>query len=269
MSSYLEPPTNLQALLRNACHRALGRGLSFTNQIRLYRSIVALAREVRLRIGGRQRDAGNDTLPALLASVCEHASAVGADPELPLPDAMRVQRLAVQLSRAARMASGADPRVRDFLGQHPIHREKAPRPEAALDVPPSDGGFIAQNPMHRENPPPREDAGAHERIEAPQDPIHREKASRPEAALDVPPSDGGFIAQNPMHRENPPPRENAGAHERIEARQDPIHREKASRRMPTPNHDDSQSARRNDRNARHGQRVCERLSEVFDERKAA
>ena len=147
--------------------------------------------------------------------------------------------------------------------------EKAPRPEAALDVPPLVDRFVAQNSMHRENPPTREGAGAHERIEAPQDPIHREKASRPEAALDVPPSDGGFIAQNPMHRENPPPREDAGAHERIEARQDPMHREKASRRMPNPDHDDSQSARRNDRNARDGQRVCERLSEVFDERKAA
>ena len=51
MSLCLNPAANLEALLRGACRRALALGLSFANQLRLYRSIVALAREVRLQIG--------------------------------------------------------------------------------------------------------------------------------------------------------------------------------------------------------------------------
>ena len=120
------PAPGLEALLRDACHRALSLGLSFTNQIRLYRSVLALAREVRLRCGGAMPYASAQNLATLLAAVCEHASAVGLDPELPLPDAILMQRFAVQLSRAARRAA-REPIEQAYLAQHPLHREKRPK----------------------------------------------------------------------------------------------------------------------------------------------
>ena len=163
MSSCANSSTNLEALLRNACRRALGLGLSFTNQIRAYRSIVALAREVRLRLGGALFDAGSDTLSSLLAAVCEHASELGLDPELPFPDAILVQRLAVQLSRAARRAGVREPIERQFLAQHPMHREEPP-----------EQAFSAQTPMRREEPPQPEATEPADAAIAPQDPIQRE-----------------------------------------------------------------------------------------------
>ena len=101
----------------------MGLGLSFTNQIRLYRSTLALAREVRLRFGSGLFEAGNQTLAALLATVCERASELGLDPELPLPDAILVQRLAVQLSRASRLAEAPEPAEQTFHAHHPMQRE--------------------------------------------------------------------------------------------------------------------------------------------------
>ncbi len=149
MSSYASPSPSLEALLRNACHRALRLGLSFTNQLRVYRSIIALAREVRLRFGNPLCEAGNDTLPTLLAAVCDHASELGLDRELPLPDAILVQRLAVRLSRATRMAAGAEPAGRRIPAQTPVQRENTTQPDApepaATDSP-------AQNPLQREKP---------------------------------------------------------------------------------------------------------------------
>ena len=157
---------NLEALLRDACRRAMDLGLSLTIQLRIYRSVLALAREVRLRAVSR-----NETLSTLLAAVCEHVSIRGLDPELPLPDAILLQRLAVQLSRAARKAG--DP-------QNPVHREK---PASSAPAPArSEGPAQAhdpQNPMQREKPasstpaPARAEgpAQAHD----PQYPVHREK----------------------------------------------------------------------------------------------
>ena len=127
MNSYANPSANLEALLFNACRRAMGLGLSFTDQIRLYRSIVALAREVRLRAGGARLDAGNETLSALLAEVCEHAGAVGLNADLPLPHAILVQRLVVQLSRASRLVGTTG---RRSVAQHPKHRENLPAMDA-------------------------------------------------------------------------------------------------------------------------------------------
>ena len=150
MSLCLNPAANLEALLRGACRRALALGLSFANQLRLYRSIVALAREVRLRFGGAMPASSSRTLSALLAAVCERASELGQDPELPLPDAILVQRLAVQLSRAARQAGIAEPAERQFLAQHPMHREEPIQPEAAGDAEPAEQIFLAQQAMHRE-----------------------------------------------------------------------------------------------------------------------
>ena len=118
------PATSLEALLRNTCRRALCLGVSFIDQLRLYRSIVALAREVRLRSNGIVLEMG-DALSALLAEVCEHASELGLDPDLPLPDTLRVQRLVVQLSRAARLVGATAPAGRRFFAQHPMHREEA------------------------------------------------------------------------------------------------------------------------------------------------
>ena len=139
MSSCPNPAANLEALLRDACQRALALGLSFTNQLRLYRSIIALAREVRLRFGGAMPASSSRTLSALLAAVCERASELGPDPELPLPDAILVQRLAVQLSRAARQAGIAEPAERQYVARHAMHREVPPE----QTLPP-------QNPKQRE-----------------------------------------------------------------------------------------------------------------------
>jgi hypothetical protein len=167
MSSCHNPCTNLEALLRDACRRALNIGLSFTNQLRIYRSVIALAREVRLRAGGARFDATNETLSALLATVCEHASAFGMDPEL----------LAVQLSRAARQAGGTEPAGRLFFAQEPQQREKPPEP-----------AFSARHPAHREDlAQPEADAADYA-----QHPMHPEKPSEP-----------AFSIPAPLHREDP------------------------------------------------------------------
>lgn len=147
MSTYPNPSSGLEALLREVCRRAMGVGLSFTNQIRLYRSILALAREVRLRFGSAMPDAAGQTLSALLGAVCEHAAELGLDPELPLPDSLLLQRITVQLSRAARLARVGEPIERAFLAHHAMHREEPAPPEAA-EPPAAD--LLPQHLMHRE-----------------------------------------------------------------------------------------------------------------------
>ena len=166
MSSCLNPAANLEALLRDACRRALALGLSFTNQLRLYRSIVALAREVRLRFGGAMPASSSRTLSALLVAVCERASELGLEPELPLPDSILLQRLAVQLSRAARQAGIAEPAERQYVARHAMHREVPP--EQTLP---------AQHLMHREEP------------------------TQPEALEIAEPPEQTFPPQNPRQRE--------------------------------------------------------------------
>ena len=152
MSSPLNPAPNLETLLRETCRRALGIGVSFTNRIRLYRSIVAMARELRLRLGGALHNGGNQTLAASLAAVSEGACALGLDPELPLPDAILLQRLAVQLSRASRHAGGTANGSRHFSAQDPIRREEPPQPRATKASEPTETGFPQQHPMHRGEP---------------------------------------------------------------------------------------------------------------------
>jgi hypothetical protein len=144
MSSTSNPTSNLESLLHNACCRAMEIGLSFTNQVRLYRSIVALAREVRLRFGGVLFDQGSQTLAALLAAVCERASETGLAPELPLPDAILLQRLAAQLSRAARRAGGPNPAEQQFFVKNPLHAED-PSESASTE-------FFAHIPVRHEEP---------------------------------------------------------------------------------------------------------------------
>ena len=172
MYSCPNPPTNLEALLRDTCRRAMGLGLSFTDQLRLYRSIVALAREVRLRTGGVPLDAAGETLSTLLAAVSEHASALGLNPELPLPDALVLQRLAVQLSRTSRRVGATD---RQFPAQNPMHRDKPPAPafpkQAALqDEPPARPEARAdigtQHPLQRETEAPDGDS-PHDDLDTP------------------------------------------------------------------------------------------------------
>ena len=127
------PSTNLEVLLQTACRRALSLGVSFTNQLRLYRSILALAREVRLRFGAATPESA-----ALLAQVCERAAECGLDPELPLPDAIPMLRLTVSLSRAARQAEGtetAQPRSSDRrVAQHEAPAEPAQEGPAAENI---------------------------------------------------------------------------------------------------------------------------------------
>ena len=152
MSSYLNPAPNLESLLRETCRQALGIGVSFTNRVRLYRSIVAMARELRLRLSGPMHDGGNQPLAASLAAVSEDACALGLDPDLPLPDAILVQRLAVHLSRASRRAAGTANGSRPFSAQDPVHPEKPPQPRRAEGSEPEETRFPQQNPVHREAP---------------------------------------------------------------------------------------------------------------------
>ena len=152
MLSYLNPAPNLEALLRETCCRALGIGVSFTNRVRLYRSIVAMARELRLRLNGSLHDGGNQPLAASLAAVSEDACAVGLDPDLQLPDAILVQRLAIHLSRASRRAAGTAKGSRPFSAQNPMHPEEPPQTRRAEAPEPTEKGFPQQNPVHREEP---------------------------------------------------------------------------------------------------------------------
>jgi hypothetical protein len=254
MSSCPNPAANLEALLRDACRRALALGLSFTNQLRLYRSIVALAREVRLRFGGAMPASSSRTLSALLAAVCERASELGPDPELPLPDAILVQRLAVQLSRAARQAGIAEPAERQFVRQHAMHREE-----------PSEHTLPAQHPMHREKPAQPVAAGAAEPPEQTllaQNPMHREKPIQPKAPEIAEPPEQTLLAQNPMHREKPiQPKapEIAEASERTFPAQHPMQREGET--------DDGRlNAWHRDHKTDRDQRAHEKLRSVLDDR---
>ena len=165
--------SNLEALLHDTCRRAMEPGQIFDNHLRLYRNAIALAREARLRFGG------SETSAALLAEVCEHAAAMGLDPDLRLHDAMPLQRLAVQLSRAARLAE------RPMRAQHSMQREKAGAPQAAASLP--------QSPMQRETRPEPEPTCA----ETPQHPVQREKARAPQAEASFP--------QHLMQRRKPAP----------------------------------------------------------------
>ena len=155
-------PAKLEPLLRDACRRALRFGLSFPDQLRLYRAIIALAREVRLMFGVQAPQIGDPPLPALLAEVCDHACNLGLDPTLPLPDAILLLRLATGLSRAARQAEGRVA-ARGRLGtKKPLQREEAPNPDRSVVLPPRadlDRPEIlsAKDPMHRE-PVPADDA---------------------------------------------------------------------------------------------------------------
>jgi hypothetical protein len=103
-----------------------------------------------LRSGGTVPDK-SDALSAVLATVCAHAAELGLDPDLPLPDALLMQRLAVQLSRAARLAGDTAPAERLFFTQSPMHREEpAQEAQPAQPAGPADHALSAQSPMHRE-----------------------------------------------------------------------------------------------------------------------
>ena len=161
MTSHPESTSKLESLLRDACRRTIRLGLTFADQLRLYRSVIALAREVRLRFGNAGPSEGNTPLPALLAAICDHACALGLDPTLPLPDALPVQRLALGLSRAARMAEGQVAARERLTAKNPMQPEAAPTTQAGLDrVPPPsaepqrrESEKTAQDPLHREPMP--------------------------------------------------------------------------------------------------------------------
>lgn len=167
MSSCPHAATNLEAFLRDMCRRALRPGMTFDNQLRLYRAVIALAREVRLRFGGTMPDANAQTLAALLAEVCEHASALGVDPALSLYEAFQVQRLAAQLSRASRQAGATELGGQNIFTQEAKHREEPAQPEAPAPVEPP---TPPQHPLQRETEAPddrlrewRRDQRAHDR----------------------------------------------------------------------------------------------------------
>ena len=162
MTSQPSSPAKLEALLRDACQRAFRLGSSFADHLRLYRSIIALAREVRLSIGAQAPRTDSQTLPALMAAVCDHACDLGLDPALALPDAILLQRLATGLSRAARLAQGAG------QAKNLIHRENRPKRDRTKPEP----APIAEGPGYRED------------TLADKEPLHREPMP-----TDTPPDD--------------------------------------------------------------------------------
>ena len=174
MSSCPHAATNLEAFLRNMCRRALTPGMTFDNQLRLYRAAIALAREVRLRFGGTMPDAHAQTLAALLAEVCEHASALGVDPALSLYEAFQVQRLAAQLSRASRQAGATELGGKNIFTLESKHREEPAQPEAPAEPP-----IPPQHPLQRETEAPDDRLRAWRRDQRAHD--------RPRSAPDAPP----------------------------------------------------------------------------------
>ena len=190
MTPHPDSPAKLEPLLRDACRRALRLGLSFADQIRLCRSVIALAREVRLLFGNVSSRAGDPPLPALLAAVCDRVCDLGLDPTLPLPDAVLVQRLATGLSRATRLAEG------------PVAargRSGAKNPDRSA-VPPAPADLGSPRAQPSEEPLDRE---PEKNVEHP---IQREAAANPDRSA-VPPAPADrdppdmHSTQVPLHRE--------------------------------------------------------------------
>ena len=190
MTPHPDSPAKLEPLLRDACRRALRLGLSFADQIRLCRSVIALAREVRLLFGNVSSRAGDPPLPALLAAVCDRVCDLGLDPTLPLPDAVLVQRLATGLSRAARLAEGPVA-ARGRSGAK--NRDRLPAPPAPADLG-SPRTQPSEEPLDRE---PEKNV---------EHPIQREAAPNPDRSA-VPPAPADLdppdmhSTQVPLHRE--------------------------------------------------------------------
>ena len=258
MTSHSESTSKLESLLRDACRRTIRLGLTFADQLRLYRSVIALAREVRLRFGNAAPSEGSTPLPALLAAICDHACALGLDPTLPLPDALPVQRLALGLSRAARMAEGQVAARERLTAKNPMQPEAAPTTQPGLDRVPTPSAEpqrrelekTAQDPLHREpmpthasQPPRSAEPQRREWEKTAQDPLHREPM--PTGASQPPPSAkpkrrvSGKTAQNPLHREP----------------------------MPTDSRSDERlSAWRRDHKSKRDQEAYEKLRSVLEER---
>jgi hypothetical protein len=184
MNSHSYAPTKLEQLLRDACRRAVRLDLTFADQLRLFRSVIALAREVRLRFGRLVLQADHRSLAALLATVCDRVCDVGSDPTLPLPDALLLQRVATGLSRAVRLAEGR-------IGtKKPLQRENLP-------ISPADG--------QRSGPPPSEASPYRAPEKRAEDPLHRDDGQNPDPVeVSLPPADPdrphGISAKHPIHR---------------------------------------------------------------------
>lgn len=185
MNSHSYAPSKLEQLLHDVCRSAVRLDLAFVDQPRLFRSVMALAREVRLRRGGLIPQAGHPSLPTLLATVCDRACDMGLDPTLPLPDALLLQRVATALSRAVRLAEGR-------IGtKKPMQRGNvvdAPADEQRSKSPPS------EEPPHRA---PEKSVEVH---------LHREEGANPDPVeVSLPPADSNrsdmVSAEHPIHRE--------------------------------------------------------------------
>ena len=145
----------LLSVLCDACRQAIDPALPLQDAIRLFRSVVALARAVRLGqrdAGGAQSFSPNDPihrenpdlgtlLSAVLAAVCRRA----LEPGPSLNQLIGLHRMIVSLERAARLAPVQASR-QTMIAQQPIRREEPPppapaaarRPEMAWDVPDPD-----------------------------------------------------------------------------------------------------------------------------------
>jgi hypothetical protein len=185
MNSHPYAPTKLEQLLHDACRRAVRLDLTFADQLRLFRSVIALAREVRLRFGRLAPQADHRSLAALLATVCDRACDVGLDPTLPLPDALLLQRVSTGLSRAVRLTEGRigpkKPMQRGNLPESPAEPDRSASPPSE-DPPHRAPEKRAEDPTHREdeqNPDPVEvslplaDPDRPDMVSA-EHPIHRE-----------------------------------------------------------------------------------------------
>ena len=131
--------------------------------------------------GNATSQAANPPLPALLAAVCDRACDLGLDPELPLPDAILLHRLATGLSRAARLAEGGG-RTKNLM-----HRENPPKRDRTAPAghrrnpAEPDSAPITEDPVHRKDGPNDREQSASPSDE---EPLHREPVP-----TDAPPDD--------------------------------------------------------------------------------
>ena len=136
------PIALMRAVLIDACHLAVDPALPLQDALRLFRSVVALARSVRPRDeqANEPMHRENPDLAARIGVVQAAACRWALVPDVPLQRRIGLHRIIVQLACAMRLA----PACAQNNKQKPMHREEAAAPTPAPDPVPM------ENPIHRE-----------------------------------------------------------------------------------------------------------------------
>lgn len=168
------PIALLLSVLRDACRQAIDPNVPLADVLRLFRSVVALARSVPLiqaDIGDTKSISTNDPLhrenpdlAALVTAVLAAACGRALTPHLPLPQVIGLHRVIVSLERAARLARRGQPQApataKNNAAQHLMHREKPPAPAPQLPPRRPAMPWDFPDPMRRRNQSPRSAPGA-------------------------------------------------------------------------------------------------------------